>query len=1351
MKRKIIRKSVSCLLIAAMCISLSINMNTKAEDINEDGRQQEQTVQAEGNEQIPKMRQSSSGISAPKIEPDSSMVTEQRVTWDCVWFGNYPQAEVVPSARNYTALDKKLLRTGDLIEDEGLYDTLKNLQESQWNSNGDATVNASKYRRIKKSDAIYTNTDSGYYNWTDSDTYHYFKYEPVKWRVLKVHGNQAFLLSDIALDDQCYNTKYERMTWETSTIRSWLNGYGASANNPGKDYSNKNFIGSAFSENESSAIVKSSVINNNNSITGTEGGNNTSDKLFLLSESEIYGNSAVSYGFVSSGSVNDEARRSKSSTYAKAMGILSGTEDAYKGNCWWWLRSPGFDTRDAADVDNLGHVLQGGYSLYPKCGGMRAALNLNLSSSCWKPAGTVCSDGTKKEISSEDNPTDPDIENPIAEFSLDTENSGNTNETLILHGTLKSSKGTTVSKDFWLSEISHIEWSSSNPEIVNSDFISCSPSIYGMNYSYAMLRVAVFPKAKGTAVITGKTAGGLTVQCKITVEESEEAKRNKEFDESLYRAKVLYDFYKDNNDSGMNYDFNSDTPSKIIYSAAKENGLAASAVMWDSMKESFDLAGSPSAILDVDETFTKQSMYEGIIFAIFQESSDELSFTEEEVHKNAKDLLGIIKTDMLTYYGINLGDDLSNATPEMKEYAFQIMDDTLKNNKKFMKALGQLQGALKCADTFDTIQEYAEHCANCIAIASMSESHKQVLRDMLAACPSDNLDLKNALKECSKLMDEQTEKFMLKITGGSIFLAGKEVAKWAIDTMWADITLAAWSQCPGAAAFWAAYKTGTFVADSLFHTSDIAEKTLKMSAILEVRELLKTIHEKEKTTFAKEKNTGNAQMYLSSIDVFYHYLDEDCGTALSFTETVTGSLAGKLQAHFDSSSGEELKKNIQNSYKTGYGQTKTLWLYELENDYPNLYRKYKDTYEMLHEKFFVHCPVDVYIKDDTGEVVAAVVDNISYCKEGEPFTVASNGEEKEIWVYGNKPYTVSYVGTAAGNMDIMIKSYNSTDYEGHIDTDLVRTVKYNSIPLKTGTEYTSKMNLPSSKEEYQLKNENDQEIESTVDTADASRKSYTLKLDHAYLAGENGISFEGKFYSGEKVTAYASIPKDTVFREWKADTEKARIIDSDKTKVTFIMPEGNMKMSALYGKKDTSSIEEKKIIKISSITLSGISGKIAAGKKVKLKASVSPANAANKAVTWSSSNKKIATVNSSGVVTLKKKSGGKSVKITATAQDGSGIKASYKITSMKGIVKKVTISGKKSVKAGKTLKLKGKVKATNKANKKLQWKSSNTKYATVNASGKVKALKAGKGKKVKITAMATDGSGKKKSVTIKIK
>ena len=82
-----------------------------------------------------------------------------------------------------------------------------------------------------------------------------------------------------------------------------------------------------------------------------------------------------------------------------------------------------------------------------------------------------------------------------------------------------------------------------------------------------------------------------------------------------------------------------------------------------------------------------------------------------------------------------------------------------------------------------------------------------------------------------------------------------------------------------------------------------------------------------------------------------------------------------------------------------------------------------------------------------------------------------------------------------------------------------------------------------------------------------------------------------------------------------------------------------------------------------------------------------------------------------------------------------GKKATFKIKIMKGTVKKIKITGKKTVKAGKTLSLKAKVTASKGANKKLKWTSSNTKYATVSGSGKVKALKAGKKKSVKITAM----------------
>ena len=174
-------------------------------------------------------------------------------------------------------------------------------------------------------------------------------------------------------------------------------------------------------------------------------------------------------------------------------------------------------------------------------------------------------------------------------------------------------------------------------------------------------------------------------------------------------------------------------------------------------------------------------------------------------------------------------------------------------------------------------------------------------------------------------------------------------------------------------------------------------------------------------------------------------------------------------------------------------------------------------------------------------------------------------------------------------------------------------------------------------------------------------------------------------------------------------------------------------------------------VKVSKITLSGISKKVAAGKKITLKASVYPENADNKALIWTSSNRKVATVDSNGVVKFAKKSGGKKVTITAQAADGSGVLATYQMSSMKGVVKSIKVTGVKSVKAGKSLKLKAKISASKGANSKVVWTSSNEKYAKVSASGKVKTYKAGKGKTVKITVRSTDGSNKKKTVKIKIR
>ena len=118
-------------------------------------------------------------------------------------------------------------------------------------------------------------------------------------------------------------------------------------------------------------------------------------------------------------------------------------------------------------------------------------------------------------------------------------------------------------------------------------------------------------------------------------------------------------------------------------------------------------------------------------------------------------------------------------------------------------------------------------------------------------------------------------------------------------------------------------------------------------------------------------------------------------------------------------------------------------------------------------------------------------------------------------------------------------------------------------------------------------------------------------------------------------------------------------------------------------------------------------------------------------------------MNKNGKVLAKRAGRGKKVVITAIAKDGSGVKATYKIRIAKGIVKKVKITGSKTAKAGKAVKLRAKVTGTKGCYKKVKWISSNEKLATVTSAGKVKFTKKAKNKKVKITAKALDGSGKK--------
>lgn len=166
-------------------------------------------------------------------------------------------------------------------------------------------------------------------------------------------------------------------------------------------------------------------------------------------------------------------------------------------------------------------------------------------------------------------------------------------------------------------------------------------------------------------------------------------------------------------------------------------------------------------------------------------------------------------------------------------------------------------------------------------------------------------------------------------------------------------------------------------------------------------------------------------------------------------------------------------------------------------------------------------------------------------------------------------------------------------------------------------------------------------------------------------------------------------------------------------------------------------------VAVSGVALDKKVATINVGKTVTVKATVTPANAANKTLAWTSSNTKIATV-SNGVV--KGVKAGRVV-ITAKTTDGSNISATCTVT-VKQPVTSISLSKKATMYTGKKLTLKAKVNPANASNKALTWKSYNTKIAKVASNGVVTGVKAGT---VKITATAKDGSRKSATCTVTVR
>ena len=176
-----------------------------------------------------------------------------------------------------------------------------------------------------------------------------YKDEDVRWQVLDMNGTNALVISDKILDAIPYHNKSESITWETCSLRAWLN---------------DEFYNTVFDDSIRDAIVTTNNSNPSNSKFRTYGGNDTRDKVFLLSIDEA--NKYFETGIY---------RAASGTEYAKSTRLYVADD----GNSWWWLRSPGRNVTYAANVRDYGSVYAGGHYVYDVTYGIRPACWVDIS------------------------------------------------------------------------------------------------------------------------------------------------------------------------------------------------------------------------------------------------------------------------------------------------------------------------------------------------------------------------------------------------------------------------------------------------------------------------------------------------------------------------------------------------------------------------------------------------------------------------------------------------------------------------------------------------------------------------------------------------------------------------------------------------------------------------------------------------------------------------------------------------------------------------------------------------------------------------------------------------------------
>lgn len=307
-------------------------------------------------------------IHLPEKRPSELASTGEETRWSRVCFGSYPSQEIVPSRWN--GVEDYALQEGDVMKDDALYHTLSS---AAWNNDA-LTLDGVSYIREMGS----LREEAQHYR--DQGGYHYFSLQPLKWRVIAKEGRRYTLLSDKTIDCKPFHDLDEETDWSKSSLRAWLND------------EKGGFYAKAFDDDEKKLIVAAKNANTDNDAYETYCGPQTEDKVYILSNDEVFASElGDQYGFYAGHGYDDPAKRFASTIYAKFHGTWYSPVAPYRGNSFWFMRTSGYTRRTVTYICDFGYIYDRGTATHCDDAGILPVIQVEADASSFSAIDEVSS------------------------------------------------------------------------------------------------------------------------------------------------------------------------------------------------------------------------------------------------------------------------------------------------------------------------------------------------------------------------------------------------------------------------------------------------------------------------------------------------------------------------------------------------------------------------------------------------------------------------------------------------------------------------------------------------------------------------------------------------------------------------------------------------------------------------------------------------------------------------------------------------------------------------------------------------------------------------------------------------